>query len=228
MSGAARTYRTAGAPSPAHRVIPSKFPPIGLFDTVATAADLFAVMSLSGWTNDQLVASRIARLPEAEWVYGRPNSSIVMAAFLHVAPGGMRFNGRELGAWYAAAALTTAVAEVAHHLRREAVARGLPGMTRCYRQYVSGLEGDYVDLRGARGQMPDVYNAASYAAGQVLGEGIRASSGDGVLFDSVRHTAGTNVVAYRPRKVVDVLQVDHYEIEVRAANSRIEARKLAT
>jgi hypothetical protein len=54
-------------------------------------------MELVGWTNDRLVADRIARLPQTEWVYGVPNASIVMAAFLHVAPGGMRFNGPELG-----------------------------------------------------------------------------------------------------------------------------------
>lgn len=219
---------TAPAPSLSHRIIPSQFPPIGLFDTVTAAADLQAVMDLAGWTNDRLVASRIARMPEADLVYGRPNSSIVMAAFLHVAPGGMRFNGSELGAWYAAASLTTAVAEVAHHLRREAIARGLPGMTRRYRQYVSSLEGSYVDLRGARGDLPGVYDPASYAAGQVFGEGVRAAGGDGILFDSVRHTVGTNVVAYRPRKVADVTQVDHYEIKVRATNTRINARRLAT
>ena len=33
------------------------------------------------------------------------------------------------GAWYAAAALTTSVAEVAHHMRREAVARGIEAAT---------------------------------------------------------------------------------------------------
>ncbi len=99
------------APVPAHRLIPSQFPPIGLFDTVATAADLAAVMELVGWTNDRLVAHRIDRLPRDEWVYDRPNASIVMAAFLHVAPGGMRFNGGDLGAWCAFAALTTGIVE---------------------------------------------------------------------------------------------------------------------
>ena len=68
-----------------HRLIPSQFPPLGLFDTVATAADLAAVMELVGWTNDRLVVDRIARLPKIEWVYGTANASIVMAAFLHVA-----------------------------------------------------------------------------------------------------------------------------------------------
>jgi hypothetical protein len=82
----------APAPRPAHRLIPSRFPPIGVFDTVATAADLRPVMELAGWTNDRLVAERIDRLPREEWVYGRPNASVVMAAFLHAVPAGMRFN----------------------------------------------------------------------------------------------------------------------------------------
>ena len=72
------------APQPTYRLIPSRFPPIGLFDTVATAADLEAVMELAGWTNDRLLAERLQRLPREEWVFGRPNSSIVMATFLHV------------------------------------------------------------------------------------------------------------------------------------------------
>ena len=50
---------------------------------------------------------------------------------------------------HTAASLTTAVAEVAHPLRREAFARGLTGMTRRYRQHASGLERGYVGLRGA-------------------------------------------------------------------------------
>ena len=68
------------APQPTYRLIPSRFPPIGLFDTVSTAADLDAVMELAGWTNDRLVKERVARLPQDEWVYGRANASIVMAA----------------------------------------------------------------------------------------------------------------------------------------------------
>jgi len=55
----------APAPQPTNRLIPSQFPPIGLFDTVATTADLSAVMELVGWTNDRLVAERIGRLPQS-------------------------------------------------------------------------------------------------------------------------------------------------------------------
>jgi hypothetical protein len=216
----------APPPRPAHRLIPSQFPPIGPFDTVATAADLSAVMDLVGWTNDRLVADRIARLPQSEWVYGVPNASIVMAAFLHVAPGGMRFNGPDLGAWYAAADIRTAAAEAAHHLRRETIARSVAAMSRTYRAYIATLLGDYLDIRGQQTKHPDVYASDRYDASQKLGEEVRASGGAGILYDSLRRT-GINVVALRPRNITDIVQTDHFEIAVLATSRTIEVRKLS-
>jgi hypothetical protein len=218
----------APAPQPSYRLIPSRFPPIGLFDTVATAADLGAVMELAGWTNDRLVADRVARLPQSEWVYGRANASIVMAAFLHVAPTGARFNGPELGAWYAAAERRTAIAEVGHHLRREAVSRSLPRLTRTYRTYAARLEGAFADLRGLRHARPELYAPDDYAASQAYGESVRAAGGDGILYESVRLRRGVNVAAYRPSKVLDVVQAEHFEVSVEAAGRRIEAKLLTT
>jgi len=216
----------SAAPHPTYRLIPSQFPPIGLFDTVSTAADLMAVMDLVGWTNDRLVASRIARLPQQEWVYGRSNASVVMAAFLHVAPAGMRFNSSELGAWYAAAEVETAVLEVAHHLRREAVARNIPEMSRIYRSYSARLDGSYLNIRGQQAKRPDVYASDRYDASQRLGESTRASDRAGIVYDSLRRRGGTNVVAYRPTNILDVVQADHFEIRVLAAERRIVVRKL--
>jgi hypothetical protein len=217
----------APSPRPAHRLIPSKFPPIGLFDTVATAADLAATMELVGWTNDRLVADRIARLPQSEWVYGVPNASIVMAAFLHVAPGGMRFNGPELGAWYASDELRTAAAEVGHHLRRETVARGMATMTRIYRAYATTLLGSYLDIRGRQATHAEVYASDRYDASQKLGEQVRASGGPGLLYDSLRRRTGSNVVAHRPGNITDILQTDHFEITVMATSRIIDVRRLS-
>ncbi len=217
----------APSPRPAHRLIPSQFPPLGLFDTVATTADLAAVMELVGWTNDRLVAERIARLPQTEWVYGTTNASIVMAAFLHVAPGGVRFNGPELGAWYAADDIRTAAAEVGHHLRRETVARNLTAMSRTYRAYAATLSGDYLDIRGEQTIRPDVYTSDRYDASQKFGEGIRASGGAGLLYDSLRRRGGVNIVAHRPRNIRDIAQTDHFEIAVMAPSRVIDVRKLS-
>ena len=216
----------AEAPSPAHRLIPSQFPPIGLFDTVTRAADLEAVMDLAGWTNDRLVSERIARLPRSEWVFGRANASIVMAAFLHAPVDGARFSGPDLGAWYAADSIDTSIAEVAHHLRREAFARKLPGASRRYRAYSCHLVGRYRDLRGS--DDAGLYSRTSYALSQAFGEGLRAAGEDGLLYDSLRHQGGTAICAFRPSKIMDVVQADHVDIAVSIDSPRIDVTRLAS
>lgn len=216
------------SPQPTYRLIPSRFPPIGLFDTVATPADLAQVMELAGWTNDRLVAGRIDRLPRSEWVHGRANASIVMAAFLHASPTGTRFNGPDLGAWYASADIKTSATEVGHHLRREAVAQRVPGLSRTYRAYSARLRGDYVDIQSLQTTMPDLYLPDSYAASQVYGESIRKAGDAGILYDSVRLKGGVNVAAFLPSFVLDVTQADHFEISVAADAKHINVRKLAT
>ncbi len=203
------------APYPAWRLIASRFPPIGAFDAVASADDLAAVMELEGWTNDRLVAERLARLDRADWLFGVPNASVVMASFLHAAPAGNRFSGPELGAWYAAAAENTAIAEVAHHLRREAVARGLREERRTYRCYRSRLLGsDFLDIRGQQPARAKLYASTDYGASQVFGEGARAAGKPGIVYDSLRHKGGVNVVAYRPRKITAITQSAHYDVLV--------------
>lgn len=220
------SYVRSPAFHPSFRLIPSRFPPIGLFDTVATAADLAAVMELAGWTNDRLVAERVARLPQTEWIFGRVNSSVVMAAFLHAAPTGSRFNGRELGAWYASADIKTAAAEVGHHLRREAAARRIPALTRTYRAYSARLDGNYVDIRGRQSMMPELYAPDDYQASQVFGESLRKNGETGLLFDSVRFAGGLNAAVFRPTAILDVTQADHFEISVAAEAKQIEIKKL--
>lgn len=218
----------ASAPNPSFRLIPSRFPPVGLFDTVTTAADAQAVMELAGWTNDRLVADRLDRLPRSQWVYGRPNASVIMATLLHTAPEGMRFNSPELGAWYAAKEIETAAAEVGHHLRREALARNVPSMRRTYRTYSARLLGDdYRDIRGLQASQPDIYRSDRYDAAQLFGEAIRAEGMAGILFDSLRRRSGTNIVAFIPPHITEVLQTDHYEIGVEAKGRTIEVRRLS-
>ena len=66
---------------------------------------------------------------------------------------------------------------------------------------------------------------ADYSAGQPFGEDIRRT-GDGIVYDSVRHVGGVNVVAYRPRKIRNVTQRYHYELTVPLVG-RIVVRRLA-
>jgi len=184
-------------------------------------------MDLVGWTNDRLVRERIARLPRSDWVYGTPNASIVMAAFLHIAPGGMRFNGPELGAWYASDDIRTAAAEVGHHLRRETAARAVATMNRTYRTYTATLLGTYLDIRDQQVIYPDVYASDRYDASQQFGEKARASGGAGILYTSLRRRSGANVAAFRTYNITDIVQEDHFEISVSATDRVIDIRKLS-
>jgi hypothetical protein len=205
--------RLATAPARTHRLIPSRFPPVDTFEAVTRAEDLEPVLELEGWTNDRLVASRLKRLPRTEWVYGRANSSVVMAAFLHGAPQGTRFAGPELGAWYAASALVTAVTEVANGIRREIALSALQQKTEELREYTGRLAGSFVDIRGAR---PDLHDPdpAAYPLTQTFGRSVRSGPNAGIAYDSVRHTGGTNWVSYRPSMVLDVRQERHFRLVV--------------
>lgn len=149
-----------------------------------------------------------------------------MAAFLHVAPGGMRFNKAELGAWYGAAALTTCAAEVGHHLRREAFACRKGSMTQTYRQYSATLQEAYLDIRGQQSSRTDIYDPTNYGAAQDLGERIRASGQAGILYDSLRYVGGVNIAAHRPHNIQNILQCDHFQITVETSGNRIEVKKI--
>lgn len=206
---------------PTFRLIPSQYPPIGAFDDVSSPEDLAAVMELEGWTNDRLVQVRLNRLPRAQWVYGRSNASIVMAAFLHGAPGGNRFTGPDLNAWYAGLTLKTAIAEVAHHLRRQTINEGRQSDKMTFRSYGARLDGhDYIDIRGRQAVRPDLYDRRSFVGSQTFGEVQRAAGRDGIIYDSLRHTGGVNAVCFVPTRVLDVAQEDHFEIHVHADPER--------
>jgi hypothetical protein len=222
----ASDFPLAAIDQPTHRLIPSRFPPVSAFEDVASADDLAEVMELEGWTNDRLVAERAARLPRSEWAYGRPNASVIMASFLHTPPSGLRFSSGALGAWYGALSVETCIAEVAHHLRREMLRSGAERFVTTYRAYTARIDGAYCDIRNRQNERPDLYSRSDYAGSQAFGEAIRAESGDGILFDSLRHRGGTNLCAYRPSHVQDVTQAGHIELTLRTED-KIVARRLA-
>jgi len=67
---------------PCYRIIPSRFPPIGLFEAVADPADLEAVFRIEAMTNDRLreEVGELTLVPAEDRVAG-PGSSPIMAAF---------------------------------------------------------------------------------------------------------------------------------------------------
>src|SRR4030095_5398997 len=101
---------------PCWRIIPSRFPPIDLFERVADPADLEAMYALESLTNDRLreeVGELQIVLPR-ERISGR-GTSYIMAAFTHLNPAGSWFSDGTYGVFYAAYTLDTAIAETRYH-----------------------------------------------------------------------------------------------------------------
>lgn len=215
-------FSTVAAPERTTRLIPSRFPPIDAFEDASSPEDLEAVLELEGWTNDRLSSARLAQLDQDDWVFGRPNASIVMAAFLHGSPTGLRFSGPELGAWYASTELMTAVLEVANGLRKEIALSSLSRITQVYRRYAARLAGGYVDIVG---KAPELHIAddRSYPESQSFGRLVRnQGSGrkvSGIRYESVRRPGHENWVCFRPQDVLDVTQAEHFEIDVPEAGN---------
>ena len=198
----------------AHRLVPSRFPPIGVFDRVASPADAIDAMLLESLTNDRVrtALERASVMPESDWVVGVPGATIVMAAFLHAAPEGGRFNGPRLGAWYAARDLQTAVREtIYHHTRRIAASAMGFDATITMREFVTALDARLIDLRARRDAFPALYDSDDYTVSQRFGEARRQAGDIGIVWNSVRRPSGECVVIYRPRLLLPVTQGQHLE-----------------
>jgi hypothetical protein len=208
-----------------HRLIASRYPTVGIFDELTTDADeLTVAFLLESVTNDRLsvLSRRLPLLPSEEIVQG-PGATMVMAAFLHADEAGGRFTDGKLGAWYASLDVETAIAETVHHsTRRLRLSDGAFPSSIQMRELVAKIDCDLVDIRGARAQRPELYDAEDYAASRAFGVGLRwpktGEPANGIVFDSVRHAGGVNVCVYRPSLVLlPVSQADHYAYRWNAA-----------
>ncbi|MEX2617393.1 MAG: RES family NAD+ phosphorylase [Alphaproteobacteria bacterium] len=205
-----------------HRLIASRYPPVGVFDDIAAdEEELRVAFLLEAATNDRLafMERRLGLLPAGEVVNGE-GASLVMAAFLHANETGGRFTDARLGAWYAALDIETAIAETHFHADcRLRLSEGAFPSSIQIRELIADIDGTLVDIRGGQGGRPELYapNPADYGPAQLFAAGLRWPEGggdpeNGIVYDSVRRGGGVNVCLFRPTLVpLPVLQGDHYE-----------------
>lgn len=195
---------------PCRRIIPSRFPPIQLFERVTDPDDLEAVFALESLTNPRLrdEAGDIRLVPPEDRVSG-PGASIIMAAFTHVNPEGSRFTDGAYGVFYAANDLDTAIAETRRQRERFMGATAQARMDLDMRVYLVDLEGALHDLRGRKPAYPRVYDTDSYAAGQHLAKTLRKAGSNGIAYDSLRRAGGQCVAVFRPRLLSNARQERH-------------------
>ena len=191
----------------AYRIVPSRFPPIGVYDRITDPADLEAVFAIEALTNPRLREEAGAlKLVSKEHRISGPGSTPVMAAFTHLNPEGSRFSDGSWGVFYAAHSVATAVEETVYHRERFLAATAEPAcdiQMRCYR---TSIDSKLHDIRSGwqAAQDPD-----SYTASIILARELHAADSNGIVYDSARHRGGECLAAFHPDVVAPCTQAQH-------------------
>ena len=197
---------------PSYRAVPSRFPPVSLFEDVARADELDAVFAVQALTNPRLrvEVGEIDLVATEERVVGH-GSTPVMAAFTHLNRGGSRFSDGTWGVYYAAESLETAVAEVSFHCGRFMAETRQPPIDVDYRAYVAGIVQPMHDIRGRR--WSEAHDPDGYAASVALAREYRSAGSWGLLYRSMRRPDGECVAVFRPKAVrIPVVQGAHVSL----------------
>jgi hypothetical protein len=178
---------------------------------LADDADELALLAeIEGATSGRLVAEErgLGALAAAELVHGVPHARFINASFAYAKPREpMRFSPAERGAWYAALAVETCIAEVGHHLTRALADAGDFNAVVDYAEMHASMSGLFVDLR----TLPDHVSlhpdpAIGYPAGNSIAAMARGAGHNGIIYPSVRHPGGTCIAALWPNVVQSVAQ----------------------
>lgn len=195
---------------PSIRIIPSRFPPIHLFERVAGPEDFDALYELEAQTNDRLrnEVGEIHLVAAADRVYG-PGSTYIMAPFTHPNPDGGRFSDATFGAYYAARERPTAVAETTYHRARFLAYTNEPPMEIEMRVLEARLDAELHDLRGMRADLPGIHDPGDYTVSQAFARRVRADGSWGIAYESVRRAGGECTGVLRPKALSRCRQAEH-------------------
>jgi hypothetical protein len=178
------------------RLIPSRYPPVQLFELIAPPADWEVLASIEGLTNDRLRQDRgdISLVPVAERISG-PGATPIMAAFTHVGHAS-RFTSGTYGVYYASDSLEGALAEVIHHNERFLRRTNEPSTRVDLRAYLGTVAGPFHDVRGGYAEL---HHPTFYGDSQPFASDLRETGSNGILFNNVRLPGSTNIAAFKPK-----------------------------
>ena len=181
-----------------------------------TADELGLLAEIEGATSARLIAEErgLGALTARELVHGVPHAHFINASFAYAKPREpMRFNPANRGAWYAALAVETCIAEVGYHLTRALDDAGDFNAIVEYGEMLASMSGLFVDLR----RVPDHPSldpdpAVGYPAGNAIAAIARVGGHNGIIYPSVRQPRGTCIAALWPNVVQSVVQGALYRL----------------
>jgi RES domain-containing protein len=193
--------------SRAWRIVPSRFPPIGVYDRIADPTDLEALSAIEALTNPRLreEAGALQLVPREHRLSG-PGATPVMAAFTHLNPQGSRFSDGSWGVFYAAHDIATAVEETVYHREQFLAATAEAACDLEMRCYRTSVDSKLYDIRGG---WASAHDPDSYVASVALARELRALDANGIVYDSARHHGGECLAAFYPDVVAPCVQAQH-------------------
>jgi len=196
----------------AARIIPSRFPPVGLFDRVSDPKELESVFAIEAMTNSRLEEEwgDLSLVPAEERVSG-PGTTSIMAAFTHPNPQGTRFSTSEFGVYYAANDLDTAIKETVYHRERFLKSFNCKPLEIDMRVYYTAVKADLYDLREIRESSPWIYDPdpRHYPRTQALAVMLRKCGAHGLVYSSVRNPGADCIAIFRPSILEPCHQGEH-------------------
>lgn len=193
-----------------HRLIPSRYPPVSLFDWADSEEELNQIALLEGLTNERLrtECGDLSLIPKGEWISGQ-GSTPIMAAFTH--PGISRFSDGTYGVYYAADNIDTAIAETKFHREIFLSASKEPPTSIQMREYTSKVIQPLIDIHDIRYQEFLSPDTTQYQMSQAFASVLRQDQAYGLFYPSVRRENASCVAIFRPSALTIPVQARHYE-----------------
>lgn len=194
-----------------YRLIPSKFPPIDLFEDLVDPKDFAQLCSIEMLTNPRLreQLGGINLVKTEDIITGR-GTTVVMAAFTHINKAS-RFTDGSYGVYYAANNLVTAIKETIYH--REVFMRQTleqPGAIDM-RVYINHVKKPLHDIRSKKNKRyQQLHHKSDYSQAQIFGRQMKGKDSWGICYRSVRDMQGECIAALRPPTISVPHQGSHY------------------
>lgn len=195
-----------------HRLIPSKFPPVLLFDWAETKEEVEQIAALEGLTNPRLEdeLGNINLVSKDEWIGGEGTTPI-MAAFTHIGYES-RFSDGTFGVYYAADSVETAIKETLFHRERFYRASNEAACSITMREYITNVVQPLVELTPEH--HPECFNPDPeyYSESQKMALKLKSKNEWGISYRSIRDAEGGCVAILRPKALrYPVMQGAHYK-----------------
>lgn len=195
--------------SPSWRIIPSRFPPIDLFERIAPQTDWALLNDVETLTNDRVrLEEGKAALVRLEDRQTGPGSSLIMAPFSHPDPNGDHFSDGTFGISYAHQTFEGALARAIKNREDFLRKTNQKPISLQMRVLNTDINGKLHDLRGkAANDVRDI------TAARDLCRALRAEGSYGLIYEDPSPEIGITIAALRPTILKNCRQERHLTLK---------------